>query len=65
MRWFPSRWRTALRFARPAWAARPTLVPAIAAGFASSAAPLLLVQPAFRMGVPDQPAAEVEGAAGR
>jgi Protein of unknown function (DUF2938) len=42
---------TALVAGRPAWAARPTLLPALATGVASSAAPLLLMQPAFGMGI--------------
>jgi Protein of unknown function (DUF2938) len=42
---------TALVLARPAWAAQPTLVPALATGVASTAAPWLLMQPAFGMGI--------------
>ena len=42
---------TALVLARPVWAIRPTLAPALAAGLASSAGPLLLMQPAFGMGI--------------
>jgi hypothetical protein len=42
---------TALVLARPGWAARPTLGPALATGVVSAAAPLLLMQPAFGMGV--------------
>ena len=50
----------ALLLARPAWAARPTAGPALAAGIATTAAPWLLMQPAFGLGVaasrtPDPP----------
>lgn len=41
----------ALMLARPGWAARPTFGPALAAGVVSAAAPLLIMQPAFGMGV--------------
>ncbi len=41
----------ALLLVRPAWAARPTLGPALAAGLATTAAPWLLLQPAFGLGV--------------
>lgn len=50
----------ALLLARPAWATRPTAGPALATGIATTAAPWLLMQPAFGLGVaasrtPDPP----------
>lgn len=40
-----------LQAARPGWAQRPTLAPAIATGLGSTAAPFVLMQPAFGMGL--------------
>ncbi len=37
--------------ARPGWLERPTLTPALATGLATTAAPWLVMQPAFGMGV--------------
>ncbi len=41
----------ALAWARPDWPARPSLAPALVTGLLSTAAPWLIMQPAFGLGV--------------